>query len=135
MDTVANSQSPLRKAFILDAVATSAMGVMLAAGAGMLTSLLGLPVELLRWTGLALIPFGAILAVVGMRQNIPAGLAWLLIGCNAMWVVDSLLLPLSGWVQATALGTVFVVGQGLVVAVFVGLEVAGLRRAQRSSVA
>jgi hypothetical protein len=55
-------------------------------------------------------------------------LVWAVILCNAVWVADSLLLLMSGWVQPTALGTAFVLAQALLVGLFAELQALGLRR-------
>ena len=61
--------------------------------------------------------------------RIPAGLAWTLVIVNVLWAVDSVVLPLTGWIDPTALGAAFVAAQGLIVAAFAWLEWTGLRRA------
>jgi hypothetical protein len=127
--TVRTAQGPLRRALLVDAVATAGMGALLLAAPPLLDALLGLPTTLTRGAGMALLPFAALLAWVARRPHIPAGLAWTLIGGNVLWAVDSVILPLTGWIDPTPLGAAFVVAQGLVVAAFAWLEWAGLRRA------
>ena len=122
-------QGLLRRALLVDAVATAGMGALLAAAPGLLDGLLGLPVALLRGAGLALLPFAALLAWVARRPRIPASLAWTLVIVNVLWAIDSVVLPLTGWIDPTALGAAFVVAQGLIVAAFAWLEWTGLRRA------
>jgi hypothetical protein len=107
----ADPHATLRRALLLDAVATA-----------------GMPAALMRGAGAALLPFAALLAWVARRHLVPTTAARALIGANVLWAIDSLILPATGWIDATALGVVFVVGQGLVVAAFAGLEYAGLRR-------
>ncbi|MGZ8491543.1 MAG: hypothetical protein ACXWZS_04965 [Gemmatirosa sp.] len=124
-----NAQRLLRRVLLVDAVATAGMGALLAAAPAVLDALLGLPTALMRGAALALLPFAALLAWVARRPRIPAGVAWALIACNVLWAVDSVLLPLTGWIDPTPLGAAFVVAQGLVVAVFAWLEWTGLRRA------
>jgi hypothetical protein len=129
LPTDRDPQSLLRRALLVDAVATAGMGVLLAAAPGLLEALLGLPVALLRGAGLALLPFAALLAWVARRPRIPAGLAWTLVVVNVLWAIDSVVLPLTGWIDPTALGAAFVVAQGLIVAAFAWVEWTGLRRA------
>lgn len=124
-----DAQGLLRRALLVDAAATAGMGALLLAAPAPLQALLGLPILLMRGAGLALLPFAALLLWVARRPRISAGLAWTLIAGNALWAVDSLILPLTGWIDATALGTAFVVAQGAIVAAFAALETAGLRRA------
>ncbi|HEX2205039.1 MAG TPA: hypothetical protein VHG91_17140 [Longimicrobium sp.] len=124
-----SSDTALRRALLLDAAATVAMGLLLAVAAGSLAGLLGLPAGLLRWAGLFLVPFAAVLALVAKRPTVSGRATVILIACNVLWAVDSFVLLASGWVAPTALGVAFVAAQGLAVAAFAALEYAGLRRA------
>ena len=63
----------LRFALLADAVASGATGLMMIAGADLLTGLLGLPVALMREAGLLLVPYVALVAFVGTRRAIPHG--------------------------------------------------------------
>jgi hypothetical protein len=45
-----------------------------------------------------------------------------------LWALDSVLLLVSGWIEPTVLGEMFVLGQALIVAVLAELEFLGLRR-------
>jgi hypothetical protein len=47
---------------------------------------------------------------------------------NALWVVDSLLLLVSGWVSPTSAGYAFVIAQALVVLMYADFQIVGLRR-------
>ena len=53
-----------------------------------------------------------------------------MIGVNALWVVDSLVVAAAGWFDLTTVGTVCVVVQAAVVAGLAVAEYAGLRRAR-----
>ena len=61
----AMQRSFLRFALLADAAVSGATGLLAFAGAGILDGLLGLPTELLRYAGLSLIPYAAIVAYVG----------------------------------------------------------------------
>jgi hypothetical protein len=135
MEASTISQAPLRRALLADAAATAAMGVLLAAGAGVLEGVLGIPAGLLRWAGMVLVPFAAVLAYLGMRPRISPRAAYALIGCNVLWAADSFLLLASGWLEPTALGIAFVAAQGAAVGLFAWLEYAGVRRADTLGVA
>jgi glucose uptake protein GlcU len=56
---------------------------------------------------------------------------WGVVIGNAIWVLDSVLLLLSGSVQPTAIGTAYVIAQAVVVAVIAELEFTGLRKTSR----
>ena len=70
MEASTSSRNALRGALLVDAAATAAMGVLLAVGAGMLEGVLGIPAGLLRWAGMVLVPFAAVLAYLGTRPRI-----------------------------------------------------------------
>lgn len=123
------SDALLRRVLLLDALSCVAMGALLLVAPGALAPWLGLPPALMRGAALVLLPFAALLVWTARRPRIPAGLAWTVVVGNALWALDSLVLPLTGWIDATALGVAFVVAQGAVVAGFAGLEAVGLRRA------
>jgi hypothetical protein len=118
----------LRKALLSDALLSGLTGLALAFAAGPLSAPLGLAVGLLRWSGIILIPFAALVARLGTRVRIQRPLVFAVVACNALWALDSVLLLVTGWVEPTILGEVFVLGQAVVVAVLAELEFLGLRR-------
>jgi hypothetical protein len=67
-------------------------------GAGFLTSLLELPEALLRYAGLALLPYGALVAYVAARARLHHSAVWTVIIANALWAAGSIVLLLrDGW--------------------------------------
>ena len=120
----------LRFALLADALASGATGLMMIAGADLLTALLGLPVGLMREAGLLLVPYVALVAVVGTHQRIPHGAVRAIIALNIAWVAGSIGLLMSGPVAPTGLGYAFVIFQAVVVGVFAELQFVGLRREQ-----
>ena len=118
----------LRKALLADALLSGITGLALLLAAGPLATLEGLPVGLLRWSGFILIPFAAFVAWLGTRERVQRPLVFAVVACNALWALDSVLLLVTGWVEPTILGEVFVLGQAAVVAVLAELEFTGLRR-------
>jgi hypothetical protein len=123
----------LRFALLADAVASGATGLLMIAGADLLTGLLGLPVALMREAGLLLIPYVVLVALVGTRQNIPHSAVKAIIALNAAWVAGSIGLLMSGTVAPTVLGYAFVIFQAVVVGVFAELQFIGLRRQQTAA--
>lgn len=123
-------QSPsfLRRALLVDALASAATGLLMALGAPLLAPLLGLPLALLREAGILLLPFAAFVAFIGTRPEVPRRGVWAVIVVNAMWVIDSIVLLFSGWVQPTVYGQLFVAAQAFVVAVLAELEFFALRK-------
>ena len=128
-----NRNTFLRYALLADAVASGATGLLLIAGADLLTGLLGLPVALMREAGLLLVPYVALVAFVGTREAISRPAVQAIIALNLLWVVGSMGLLMGGWVAPTALGTAFVIAQAVAVGVFAELQFIGLRRTQATA--
>jgi hypothetical protein len=122
------SSTFLRRALMLDAIASGATGLLLIAGAGLLEGLLGLSVALLRGAGLVLVPYVAFVIFTGTRAAIPQPAVWTIIAANALWAAASVLLLVSGWVAPSALGYAFVIAQAAVVALLGELQYVGIRR-------
>jgi hypothetical protein len=118
----------LRTVLKLDAAASGAMGVLLAAGAGLLSGPLGSSVPVLVGVGLFLIAFAAAVWVVATRPTISRPAVWTLIVLNLVWVVESIVFATGD--APTGLGTVLVVAQAAAVVLFADLEFVGLRRAR-----
>ena len=118
----------LRFALLADAIMSGVTGLLMIAGADLLTGLLGLPVALMREAGLLLVPYVALVAFVGTRQNISHGAVKAIIALNIAWVAASIGLLMSGTVAPTVLGNAFVIFQAVVVGVFAELQFIGLRR-------
>src|SRR4051812_7889376 len=112
----------LRRALIGDAAISAGTGLMLLAGAGLVSALLGVPAGLMRWSGLSLLPFAALVAWLATRPNINVPAVWAVIAYNLLWTVDSIVLLLSGLIAPSRLGEAFVIFQAAVVAGFAGLE-------------
>ena len=117
----------LRFALLGDAAASGATGLLLAAGAGALASLLGLPEGLLRVAGLLLLPYAAFVAWAGTRHGVPRNAVRAVVAINLLWVLDSVLLL--ALVSANGFGVAFVLAQALVVAGFAAMQWAALRGA------
>jgi hypothetical protein len=116
----------LRRALLADAVASAGTGLLMAFGAGMLDSLLGLPKILLSEAGIFLLPYAAFVGWLGTRARLPEAVVWLVIVGNALWTLASI--GLLVWTAPTALGYAFVAGQALVVGLFAELQYIGLKR-------
>lgn len=126
--TPAGSSDLLRNILVADGVVTGATALLLAVAAGPLGDLFDLPVTLLRVAGLALIPYGALVLGLGVRGTTSRPLIRLLIAANLAWVVASVGLLLSGWVDPSGIGIAFTLLQAAVVAAFADLQYRGLRR-------
>ena len=129
------SSNFLRRALILDALASGATGLLMIAGAGLVEGLLGLPAALLRGAGLVLVPYVALVVYTGTRETISRSAVWMIIVANVAWAAASTLLLASGWVSPTALGYAFVIAQAVVVALLGEVQYMGLRRGLRGPIA
>jgi hypothetical protein len=118
----------LRRILLADAAATAATGFLLVFGGGMLRDLLGMPVELMRYSGVSLLPFAALVLFAATRRQPLRPLIRAIIVANALWAIDSFVLLASGIVTPTLLGTAFVAAQAIVVGAFAVLQYAGLRQ-------
>ena len=133
-DTTLNSTPFLRFALLGDAAASGATGLLLAAAAGPLSSLLGLAEPLFHVAGLVLLPYAAAVAWLGSRAAPSRNAVRAVVAANPVWVADSLALLLLGPALAglapTALGVAFVLAQAAVVAGFAAAQWIALRRAE-----
>lgn len=120
----------LRGLLVADAATSAGAGLVMVAGGDMLAAPLGIPAALLHYAGLALLPFAALVAVLGTRPRLARGAVWVVIAINAVWALDSILLLLTGWIDPTAPGYVFVIVQAAAVAIFAELQAVALRRAK-----
>lgn len=120
----------LRRVLLADAIASGATGLAMLSGAAMLAPVLGIPQELLHYAGLFLLPFAVAVGIVASRNSISRTAGWIIVGVNALWVIDSILLLMLGWISPTGWGQAFVIAQAVVVGIFAELQFIGLRRAR-----
>jgi hypothetical protein len=100
----------------------------MAVAAPMLEPWLGLPAPLLRFAGIALLPFAAVVGWLGLQTSPARAGVQAIITANFGWAAASILLLLAGGVNPTTLGIAFVVFQAVVVGVLGELQYVGLRR-------
>lgn len=120
----------LRRVLALDAVASGATGLLMAAGATLLEGITAIDADFARPPGLFLIAYAAAVAVLASRREPPARLVWAVIAVNLLWTVESVLTLLLGWIEPNALGVAFVLAQAGAVAGLAGLQVIGLKKAK-----
>jgi hypothetical protein len=119
----------LRNALNADALISGAAGLLMMGGANFLSPCLQLPASLLFGAGLALVPFVVMLVVVARRQTVSRLVLIDIIAINALWVVGSVVLLISGAVAPNLFGILFVAAQAIAVALFAELQFIGMRRA------
>jgi hypothetical protein len=96
-----------------------------------LAALFGIPVIALTSVGLLLLPFTAWVGWLARQTNPPRKLVWWVIAANAVWIVDSFLLLLSGWLPLTELGTEFIAAQALLALGITIRQYVAIRRVTR----
>jgi hypothetical protein len=120
----------LRRVLLLDTIATGATALLLLMGAEQLASLLGLPIAMLRESGLILAVFVVFVGWMAAQEPAPISAVRLVIAANVIWVAASLMLLVSGFVEPTAAGYVLISAQALVVGGFAELQMMALRRSR-----
>ena len=120
--------SLLRRVLLADALVSGATGLLMFSGATLLTRVLALPETLLRYAGIVLLPYAACVAYVATRQRLHRTAVWAVIGINALWAADSMVLLLTGWIAPNVLGYGFVLIQAIAVAIFAALQYLGVRK-------
>lgn len=98
----------LRAVIGLDAAVCGALGVVFAAGGAPVANLTGLPTAFAQPVGLFLVGYTALLVWLALRPSLPRGAVWGLVGFNAIWAVESVMIVALDWVQPT------IVGQGVI---------------------
>jgi hypothetical protein len=121
--------SLLRRALVIDALVSGATGVLLVVAGGWLAPLLGVPEPLLRYSGIVLLPFAIIVALVARLHAVARAGVVAIIVVNIAWVAASAWLVLGERVQPNALGYAFIVMQAMAVAAFAEFQYVALRRA------
>lgn len=125
---LSNTSPFLRRTLLIDAMISGATGLVMALGANTLNEMLGVPLALLRYAGLSLLPFAAFLIYLARRESLSRPVIWAVIVANVLWAVDSILILLIGWVEPNLLGYAFIIAQALIVAVFAEAQYLGLRK-------
>jgi len=120
----------LRRALAADALASGATALLSIFGGGLLAPLLGLPTALLVGAGVTLVPFVAFVAAIARQANPDRRAVKAIVFVNILWTIASIALVAGPWLQPTALGYAFVIGQALAVFAFAELQMIGLKRSR-----
>jgi hypothetical protein len=120
----------LRFALRLDGSASALAGLLVCMIRPALTPLLGAPPDWIFGLGVFMLCYGLLIAWTAGRSRLATTLVWSLVIGNALWVVASIVLAFSSWIDPTRLGQAVILAQAALVAVFAELEYLGLRRSQ-----
>ncbi|MBO6538976.1 MAG: hypothetical protein JJ969_06185 [Rhizobiaceae bacterium] len=130
--TIRNA-STLRKVLIADTATSTLSALSLVVASGLVASLTGLSQTLLFWIGVGLVPWAAFLAYVTSREELSRMILFDVVLVNSLWVAASIVLLFSGLIAPNLFGTVFIVAQAALVAVFALLQAQGLRAAEQQA--
>ena len=125
------SERTLRRVLAADALVGLVASVALLGATELYARLTGLPADVLRDVGLALVGYVVALAWASRARPLPRRAVRVLVVANWAWVAASAVLLAT--LPATPFGVVYVTGQAAVVAGFAVAEARGLTRLPDSS--
>jgi Na+/melibiose symporter-like transporter len=112
----------IRRLLLLDAGTCLAMGAALIFANAPVADLTGFSPALLLGAGLVLLPCAAFMLVLASRMSPPTGGVRLVVACNVLWALASVLLPLWPEVNPNTAGLLGLWAQAAGVAVLAALE-------------
>lgn len=119
----------LRTWLTVDAVVTGANALVYVAAAQAVVALVGSSATTVRGVGAFLLLFTVLVGAAAVRGDRTGRtvLAWSVVVGNVVWALFSLVVVLTGSLSLTGLGSVWVVGQALVIATLAALQLRCLR--------
>ncbi|MGE8497097.1 MAG: hypothetical protein ACN6O6_06265 [Pseudomonas sp.] len=120
----------LRNALLADGLLGISAGLLLVLNANWMVGFLDLPRMLLMASGLFLLPLGGLLFWLSRQPQLHRLVVWAVITLNGLWVIESVMLLVLGWVTPNAFGYVFIIGQAVVVGLLADLQWFGLRQSR-----
>lgn len=126
--THTQSASFIRRLLLTDSLVSGATGALMAGAAPILESWLGLPAPLLRFAGIALLPFAAVVGWLALQTSPARAGVQAIVATNFAWVAASILLLVAGGLNPNALGIAFVIFQAIVVGFLGELQYIAVRR-------
>jgi hypothetical protein len=125
-------QDFLRYVLWADAISCLVCGILQVALTGPLSSYFGLSENLLMGTGVFLLVYGAVVAFLATRKQVPGAIIGLLIVGNIAWGVLAVATLLGGDARITLLGKGYVTAQALTVLIPAQLQYLLIRQARKS---
>ncbi|MDH1264486.1 hypothetical protein [Pseudomonas sp. GD03944] len=120
----------LRNALLADGLLGISTGLLLVLSANWLVGFLDLPRLLLMASALILLPLGGLLFWLSRQPQLHRLAVWAVITLNTLWVIESVMLLVLGWVSPNLFGYVFIIGQAVVVGLLAELQWFGLRQSR-----
>lgn len=135
MTTFCHPSRLLRGGLTVDALGSGAVALLQLAATDALGERLQLPHALLWQTGLFMVAYVAMLAVMARAARLPVPLVLLVVVGNLGWAAGCLWVAAGTWLAPTGLGVAWLVFQALAVTAFAALQAAGLRGSPRAQAA
>lgn len=132
LPTRAANDRLLRLVLKLDAVVTAVNGVAYLALTGVLNDLFGYPTSVQYEAGAFLLVYGIAVWVTATRLVVSRGATKLWITVNVLWALLSLVVVITGAIEATTFGKVWMVLQAVVVGAFAAGQAYALGKADRA---
>lgn len=120
---------PIQRAVWLDAVVSLPAGLLALLLAAPLSAALGAPTAAVIGVASFAALYGAAMFPLSRRARPSARWPWILVVGNALWVIASVLLAVSSWIQPRPAGLALLLAQAAVVAVLCALQLRGMRQA------
>ena len=128
LTTLASSPRFLPRMMWADAASCAATGALQVAFTGALSRLTGSPSGLLVSTGVFLLAYAVVAALIASRQTPPRVLIGLVVIGNIGWAIGCVALIASGLLSLSAWGEAWLLAQAACVIVLAELQWTGLRR-------
>ncbi|MDN5514471.1 hypothetical protein L0Y47_24550 [Ectopseudomonas composti] len=120
----------LRNALLADGLLGVSTGLLLVLASRWLVDFLEVPRLLLMASALMLLPLGGLLFWLSRQPELHRLAVWAVITLNSLWVIESVILLVLGWVAPNIFGYAFIIGQALIVALLAELQWFGLRQSR-----
>lgn len=120
----------LRRALLLDAGVSAAVGAAYVFAATAVETHIGSPAATNRVLGLVTLAIASVFALIATRPTIHRAAATAVAEGNVLWVIASVVVVAVGVWDLTTLGTVWILGQAAAVGSFAALQAIGLRRSR-----
>jgi hypothetical protein len=120
-------QNFLRYVLWADAISCLVCGLLQVTLTGPMNSYFGLPQNLLMGTGVFLLLYGAVVAFLATRSQVPGAILWLLIVGNIVWGALAVTLLMGGDERITLIGKGYITAQALTVLILAQLQYFAVR--------
>jgi hypothetical protein len=121
----------LRRVLLADGAVSGAAGVVMVIGGSFLAPLTNLPLPLLTYAGIALLPWMITLIALARLANVPRAAVHWVIAINALWVVG--LIAALFLTSPSLFGYAFVIAQAVAVGLFAELQIIALKREPKTA--